>query len=150
MDERICINFCVKNEIKCNKVCEILTKAYGESAMSKTRVYEWYKRFQDAVKTLKMTNAPDAPAHQQLMKTWIKREKWLWTIAESQSEKSLMMLTYRLAHAMKFFRMFWVWNAWQQNLFRNCWILNKNSGEWKLLRSHWMKSTTMQNYWNVL
>ena len=28
-------------------MCEILTKAYGESAMSKTRVYEWYKRFQD-------------------------------------------------------------------------------------------------------
>ena len=36
-----------KNEIKCNKVCEMLTKAYGKSAMSKTRVYEWYKRFQD-------------------------------------------------------------------------------------------------------
>ena len=47
MDQRICIKFCVKNEIKCNKVCEMLTKAYGESAMSKTRVYEWYKRFQD-------------------------------------------------------------------------------------------------------
>ena len=47
MDQRICIKFCVKNEIKCNKVCEMITKAYGESAMSKTRVYEWYKRFQD-------------------------------------------------------------------------------------------------------
>ena len=47
MDQRICIKFCVKNEIICNKVCEMLTKAYGESAMSKTRVYERYKRFQD-------------------------------------------------------------------------------------------------------
>ena len=28
-------------------MCEMLTKAYGESAMSKTRVYERYKRFQD-------------------------------------------------------------------------------------------------------
>ena len=37
----------MKNEIKCNKVCEVLTKACGESAMSETRVYEWYKRFQD-------------------------------------------------------------------------------------------------------
>ena len=37
----------VKNEIKSNKVCEMLTKAYGESAMSKTRVYEWYRRFRD-------------------------------------------------------------------------------------------------------
>ena len=47
MDRRICIKFCVKNEIKCKKVREMLTKAYGETAMSKTRVYEWYKRFQD-------------------------------------------------------------------------------------------------------
>ena len=93
----------------------MLTKAYGESAMSKTRVYEGYKSvFKMAVKTLKMTNASDAPAHQQLMKTWKKWKKLLWTIAESQSNKSLMMLAYRLAHAMKFFRMFWVWNAWQQ------------------------------------
>lgn len=45
--QRICIKFCVKNEIKCNKVCELLQKAYGESAMKKTSVYEWYKRFQD-------------------------------------------------------------------------------------------------------
>ena len=47
MDQKIYIKFCVKNEIKCNKVCEMLTKAYGESAMSKTRVYKWYKCFQD-------------------------------------------------------------------------------------------------------
>ena len=71
-----------------------------------------------AVKTLKMTNAPDASAHQQLMQTWKKWKKWLWTIAESQSDKSLMMLAYRLAHAMKFFWMFWVWNAWQHNMFQ--------------------------------
>lgn len=45
--QRICIKFCVKNEIKCNKVCEMLQKAYGHSAMKKTSVYEWYKRFQD-------------------------------------------------------------------------------------------------------
>ena len=31
----------------------MLTKAYGESAMSKTRVYEWYKHFQDGRKDVK-------------------------------------------------------------------------------------------------
>ena len=55
----------------------MLTKAYGESTMSKTRVYEWYKRFQDGredIEGLKMTNDP---TYQQLMKTWKKRKKWL-------------------------------------------------------------------------
>ena len=45
MDQKICIKFSVKNEIKCNKVCEMLTKAYGKSAMTKTIVYEWSKCF---------------------------------------------------------------------------------------------------------
>ena len=41
-------------------------KFNNESAMSKTSVISVPKM---AVKTLKMTNAPDAPVHQQLMKT---------------------------------------------------------------------------------
>lgn len=47
MDQRICIKFWIKNEIECSRVYEILTKIYGESAMNKTKVYEWYKRFQE-------------------------------------------------------------------------------------------------------
>ena len=62
MDQRICIKFCVKNEIKCNKVCEMLTKAYGESAMSKTRVYEWYKRFQDGREDVEDDGRPGRPS----------------------------------------------------------------------------------------
>ena len=62
MDQRICIEFCVKNEIKCNKVCKILTKAYGESAISKTRVYEWYKRFQDGRKDVEDDERPGRPS----------------------------------------------------------------------------------------
>ena len=54
----ICIKFCVKNEIKCNKVCEMLTTAYDESAMSKTRVYEWYKRFQDGCEDVEDDERP--------------------------------------------------------------------------------------------
>ena len=61
MDQRICIKFCVKNEMKCNKVCEMLTKAYGESAMSKIRVYEWYKRFQDGREEVEDGERPGRP-----------------------------------------------------------------------------------------
>ncbi|XP_050528011.1 protein GVQW3-like [Daktulosphaira vitifoliae] len=47
MDQRICIKFCVKNGIKCSKTLEMLTVAYGESALSKKNVYKWCKLFQD-------------------------------------------------------------------------------------------------------
>ena len=63
MDQGICIEFCVKNEIvKCNKVCKILTKVYGESTMSKTRVYEWYKRFQDGRADVEDDERPGRPS----------------------------------------------------------------------------------------
>ena len=62
MDQRICIKFCVKNEMKCNKVCEILTKAYGESAISKTRAYEWYKRFKDGLEDVEDDERPGRPS----------------------------------------------------------------------------------------
>ncbi|XP_065645413.1 protein GVQW3-like [Hydra vulgaris] len=48
--QRICIKFCVKNEIKGNKVWEMLQKTNGESAMKKTRVCEWYKRFRVTIR----------------------------------------------------------------------------------------------------
>ena len=62
MDQRICIKFCVKNEIKCSKVYEILTKAYDESAMSKTRVYKRYKRFQDGREDVEDDERPGRPS----------------------------------------------------------------------------------------
>ena len=62
MDQRICIKFCVKNKIKCKKVCKMLTKAYGESAMSKTRVYEWYKRLQDGREDFEDDERPGRPS----------------------------------------------------------------------------------------
>ena len=80
----------------------MLTKAYGESAMSKTRVYEWYKRLQDGREDFEDDERPGRPSTSTTDENVEKWKKWLWTIAESQSEKSLMMLAYRLAHAMKF------------------------------------------------
>ena len=39
----------------------MLTKAYGESAMSKTRVYECYKRFQDGREDVEDGERPGRP-----------------------------------------------------------------------------------------
>jgi len=47
MEQRVCINFCVKNGIKCSETLEMLTVAYGESTLSKKNVYKWYNLFQE-------------------------------------------------------------------------------------------------------
>ena len=40
----------------------MLTQAYGESAMSKRRVYEWYKRFQDGREDVEDDERPGRPS----------------------------------------------------------------------------------------
>ena len=41
IEQWICAEFCIANEISCEKSLKILQKAYGGSALSKTRAYEW-------------------------------------------------------------------------------------------------------------
>ena len=47
MDQRNCIKFCIQNEIKYARICEMLTVALGESTMSRTQVQLWYNRFKE-------------------------------------------------------------------------------------------------------
>ncbi|UYV84877.1 hypothetical protein LAZ67_X003845 [Cordylochernes scorpioides] len=45
MDQRTCIKFCVKNEIKCADAFRMLTVAYGKVTLDRSNVYRWYKMF---------------------------------------------------------------------------------------------------------
>ncbi|UYV78187.1 hypothetical protein LAZ67_16000409 [Cordylochernes scorpioides] len=47
MEQRTCIKFCVKNEIKCADAFRMLTVAYGESTLDRSNVYRWYKMFSE-------------------------------------------------------------------------------------------------------
>ncbi|UYV78697.1 K02A2.6-like [Cordylochernes scorpioides] len=47
MDQRTCIKFCVKNEIKCADAFRMLTVAYGEATLDRSKVYRWYKMFSE-------------------------------------------------------------------------------------------------------
>ncbi|UYV71820.1 hypothetical protein LAZ67_9000550 [Cordylochernes scorpioides] len=47
MDQRTCIKFCVKNEIKCVDAFRMLTVAYGEATLDRSNVYRWYKMFSE-------------------------------------------------------------------------------------------------------
>ena len=45
VEQRVCLTFCVSSKILC---AEMLQKTYGESCMSKTQAYEWYKGFKES------------------------------------------------------------------------------------------------------
>lgn len=47
VEQRICIKFCLRNNISASETIIMLQKAYGEEALSKTRIYEWYKMFKE-------------------------------------------------------------------------------------------------------
>ncbi|UYV63016.1 hypothetical protein LAZ67_2002856 [Cordylochernes scorpioides] len=47
MDQRSCIKFSVKNEIKCADAFRMLTLAYGEATLDRSNVYRWYKMFSE-------------------------------------------------------------------------------------------------------
>jgi len=71
-DRTIRIEFCVENEIKCNTVRGNVNKGLcGESATSKTRVHQRYKRFQDGRGHVE----DDERAHQRPMKKRGKSER---------------------------------------------------------------------------
>ncbi|UYV67099.1 hypothetical protein LAZ67_4003889 [Cordylochernes scorpioides] len=46
-DQRIFIKFCVKNGFEGAKIFWMLQTAYGDTVMSRRRVFEWYKRFKE-------------------------------------------------------------------------------------------------------
>ncbi|UYV68343.1 hypothetical protein LAZ67_5003955 [Cordylochernes scorpioides] len=47
IDQRTCIKFCVKNEIKCADAFRMLAVAYGEASLDRSNVYRWYKMFSE-------------------------------------------------------------------------------------------------------
>lgn len=61
IEQRICLKFCIANGIPCAKSLKMLQKAYGESTLSKTRAYEWYRAFKsgrDVVENLPRSGRP--------------------------------------------------------------------------------------------
>ena len=62
MDQRICIEFCVKNGIKCSKTLKMLKVTYGECTVSPKSVYKWYKLFTERREEVNDDARPERPS----------------------------------------------------------------------------------------
>ena len=81
----------------------MLTEAFGESAMSRTQVQLWYNRFKEGREDVK-----DHTGHPSTSTTNENTEARKKIILDNCriTDRLLMMLSYRLAHAKQFLRMF--------------------------------------------
>ena len=60
-EQRVAIKFCCKVDFLATKAVELIQKAYGDAALSRTTRFEWHKRFQEgreSVKDDKRTGRP--------------------------------------------------------------------------------------------
>lgn len=68
IEQRVCIKFCVANEISCAEALKMLQKAFGDCVMSKTQAYDWYKAFQsgrESVEDLPRSGRPSTSSTEQ-------------------------------------------------------------------------------------
>ena len=47
VEQRVAIKFCCKVDFSATKTVELIHKAYGDAALSRTTIFEWHRRFQE-------------------------------------------------------------------------------------------------------
>jgi hypothetical protein len=52
-EQRVAMKFCCKGDFSATKSVELFQKAYGEATLSRTRIFEWYKRFREGRESVK-------------------------------------------------------------------------------------------------
>ena len=77
MEQRINVKFCVKLGKSATETYDLLKKVYGDQCLSRTQIFEWFKRFKREGKRSEMISAPVVPAHQKQTLTSKKSVKLL-------------------------------------------------------------------------
>jgi transposase len=52
-EQRVAIKFCCKVDFSSTKTVELMQKAYGDEALSRTTIFEWHKRFREGGESVK-------------------------------------------------------------------------------------------------
>jgi histone-lysine N-methyltransferase SETMAR len=52
-EQRVANKFCCKVDFSSTKTVELIQKTYGDTAFSRTTIFEWHKRFREARESVK-------------------------------------------------------------------------------------------------
>ena len=52
-EQRMAVKFCCKVDFSTTKAVELIQKAYGDAALSRTTIFEWHKRFREGRESVK-------------------------------------------------------------------------------------------------
>ena len=86
----------------------MLKVAYGECTVSQKSVYKWYKLFIEGREEVNDDARPGRPSTSTTNENTEAVKKIVMENRRFLLEKLLRMSAYRLAHAMQFFRIFWL------------------------------------------
>ena len=76
VEQRTNIKFCVKLGKMATETFNMLLEVYGDSCMSRTRVFEWHKRFVDGRLSVEDDAKLEGLAASKLMSTSKRCENW--------------------------------------------------------------------------
>ena len=62
VEQRVNVKFCVKLGKSATEMYDMLKKEYGDECLSRTEVFEWFKRFKEGRKEIGSDQRPDRPS----------------------------------------------------------------------------------------
>jgi transposase len=62
VERRVAIKFSSKVDFSATKTVELIQKAYGDAALSRTTIFEWHKRFREGRESVKDDKRCGRPA----------------------------------------------------------------------------------------
>lgn len=62
IEQRVCIKFCVRNDISGANCVEMLQRCYGDDTMARSNVYKWHKTFQEGREEVEDEHRPGRPS----------------------------------------------------------------------------------------
>jgi hypothetical protein len=72
-EQRVAIKFCCKVDFSATKTVELIQKAYGDAALSRTTIFEWHKQFREGTESVKddeRNGQPTTKTDHVLTSTW--------------------------------------------------------------------------------